>query len=204
MREQPKQGGRPRKAPPNTSEGAEQAAAAAERERAREELRARLKRAGKITEPPAPILMAEPGKRPLLPKQHAFVLAVVRGMTIEQAAEVAGYNKRYGAMLWATAEIRQAVSSAQTVAMDRAQREMASLQALAVARVGDLLRDPDAPHSVVLEASKVVLDRTGMSAKQVVDLSADIRSMVPTDSTEDLEAQLAARLAALTPRPDAP
>lgn len=203
MSEQPKRG-RPRRAAPGSTEEAQQAEAAAARERAREELRARLKRAGKITEPPAPILMTEPGKRPLLPKQHAFVLAVVRGLTIEQAAEVAGYNKRYGAMLWATPEIRQAVSSAQTTAMERAQREMASIQSLAVARVGDLLRDPDVPHSVTLEAAKVVLDRTGMSARQVFDLSADIRTTGPSDSTEDLEAQLAAQLAAVAPRTDAP
>jgi len=86
-------------------------------------------------------------------------------------------------------------------------REVRSaLKAAAVKAAGALIKRIDSDDDdIAIRASNSVLDRAGHAPKQEIDLSANVRTTKAAETpTEDLEAQLAARLAALTPRPDAP
>ena len=114
------------------------------------------------------------------------------GYSHQNAREILRSDPFQAALLeWHTALHQDTRNALKVAAMEAARKLVERLQS----------QDED----VTIRAAIAILDRAGHAPKQEIDLSANVRTTKAAETpTEDLEAQLAARLAALTPRPDAP
>ena len=141
----------------------------------------------------------------LRPRARAMFLAYVRldKPTCQAAADACGYSYSHSRELFNSEPFQAALDEWQ-LSLHREVR--AALKAAAVKAAGALIQRIDSEDDdIAIRASNSVLDRAGHAPKQEIDLSANVRTTKAAETpTEDLEAQLAARLAALTPRPDAP
>lgn len=123
--------------------------------------------------------------------------------SVKEAAEVAGHSYGNAREIFASDPFQAALLEWQLAchAETRGALKAAAMDA-ARALVNRLASGNE---DVIIRAATAILDRAGHAPKQEIDLSANVRTTKAAETpTEDLEAQLAARLAALTPRPDAP
>jgi hypothetical protein len=149
-----------------------------------------LSRAGHISESPEPPTIepetldeADAEKR-LTPRQALFVANLLRGMTQEEASVAANFRKDYGAKAATLPHVRAALERGKAQMVTDALNDAQAVRGLAIRRLRDVLQDPSAPHTVVVQAATTILDRTGLPASREVsvDHSGSIAGKAgPTD-----------------------
>lgn len=118
------------------------------------------------------------------------------------SAKAAGYSAEtarvQGQQLLAKPHVRAAIDAENRRLMD------GEMVTLARHRVLELLRDPNLPPKIILDAAKTVLDRGGMPAQRPEDPSDPLRDKPLSDMTyEELVARAASAAAALDAQSDA-
>ena len=140
----------------------------------RERLRKLLERAAHISEAPAPEI-PPPTQGAHSPKYFGFLLAIAEGLGPSAAARRTGYTERAGHALWRKPETQADVRRIQDAQMEAHTRKINQLRGLALARLEDLLLDPETPAATVASVGRDILDRSGMSAQHRVEVEATVR-----------------------------
>ena len=123
--------------------------------------------------------------------------------SIKEAAENVSFSYANAREIFGSDPFQAALLEWHT-ALHQETRNALKVAALEAARalVGRLASGDE---DVIIRAATAILDRAGHAPKQEIDLSANVRTTKTAETpTEDLEAQLAAQLAAVAPRTDAP
>lgn len=141
----------------------------------------------------------------LRPRARVLFMAYISlpAPSIKEAAEKVSFSYANAREIFATDPFQAALAEWQ-LSLHREVR--AALKLAAVKAAGALIKRIDSQDDdIAIRASNSVLDRAGHAPKQEIDLSANVRTTKTAETpTEDLEAQLAAQLAAVAPRTDAP
>lgn len=141
----------------------------------------------------------------LRPRARALFMAYT-GLSmpsVKEAAEVAGHSYGNAREIFASEPFQAALLEWQLTCHAETKN---ALKAAAMEAARALVnRLASGNEDVIIRAATAILDRAGHAPKQEIDLSANVRTTKTAETpTEDLEAQLAAQLAAVAPRTDAP
>lgn len=132
---------------------------------------------------------------PLKPKQKKFLLAILEGQSIRQAADTVGVAFETGRSYYHNADFKRAleIESARLYEMNFSM--LVGLTGKAISRISKVLDDPEAPNRDVLRAAELVLNFSSKYREDLVmtklekleEIITNQHSEVNHNVTSDLE-----------------